>query len=145
MTVWVDFVITTMILEMQKFFKEKATNTQELLRQHAQLQGDADKKDEELSQLRMARQGLQSQLEAIQATSEAAASTPLPRYAFLWSPGLLLDAQECHYLPGWQAARAADVVDHISHAMSWLIFLLIRQISIQQSGMCLPCCCAVHL
>ena len=90
MTVWVDFVITTMILEMQKFFKEKATNTQELLRQHAQLQGDADKKDEELSQLRMARQGLQSQLEAIQATSEAAASTPLPRYAFCGHLGFSL-------------------------------------------------------
>lgn len=114
MTVWVDFVMTTMILGVQKFFKEKATNTQELLRQHAQLQGDADKKDEELSQLRMARQGLQSQLEAIQATSEAAASAPLPRYASCGAPGLLLDAQECHCSPGWQAARAADIVDHIT-------------------------------
>lgn len=101
--------MTTMTLEMQKFFKEKATNTQELLRQHVQLQGDADKKDEELSQLRLARQGLQSQLEAVQATSEAAASAPLPRYAPCRAPGLLSDAQECHSFRGSQAPRPADV------------------------------------
>lgn len=67
----------------QKFFKEKATNTQELLRQHVQLQAEAEKKDSELSQLRMARQGLQSQLEAIQATSEATASAQPERYALM--------------------------------------------------------------
>ena len=98
-------IMTTMTVELQKFFKEKATNTQELLRQHVQLQGDADKKEKELSELRMARQGLQSQLEAIQATSEAAASAPLPRYASCAAPGLLLDAQECQCWPGVQAAR----------------------------------------
>ena len=59
---------------MQKFFKEKATNTAELLRQHVQLQSEAEKKDCELSELKMARQGLQSQLEAMQATSEATTS-----------------------------------------------------------------------
>ena len=79
-------------LSLQKFFKEKATNTQELLRQHVQLQGDAEKKDKELSQLRMARQGLQLQLEAVQATSEAAASAPLGRYASCEASVLLLDA-----------------------------------------------------
>ncbi len=31
------------------------------------------------------------------------------------------------------------------HAMSWPIFLLIRHIGIEQSSMCLPCCCAVNL
>ena len=66
---------------MQKLLKEKATNTQELLRQHVQLQDDARKKDEELLQLKTAKQGLQSQLEAAQAASEAEASDLLGRYA----------------------------------------------------------------
>ncbi|CAL5221237.1 g3391 [Coccomyxa viridis] len=61
-----------------KFFKEKATNTQELLRQHVQLQGDADKKDEELSQLRQDSSGSDSmravlaRLDRVQQTSQDA-------------------------------------------------------------------------
>ncbi len=73
----------------QKFFKEKATNTQELLRQHVHLQAEAEKKDSELSRLRMDRQGLQFQLDAIQATSEATASPQPERY--------LTEQQDSHY------------------------------------------------
>ena len=65
----------------QKFFKEKATNTQELLRQHVQLQTEAERKDCELLQLKLARQELQMQLEAMQTTSEATASAEPERCA----------------------------------------------------------------
>ena len=36
------------MLPAQKFFKEKATNTQELLRQHVEPQAQAERKDSEL-------------------------------------------------------------------------------------------------
>ena len=65
----------------QKFFKEKATNTQELLRQHVELRAEAERKDCELSQLKLARQGLQMQLEAMQTTLEATASAEPERCA----------------------------------------------------------------
>ena len=65
----------------QKFFKEKATNTQELLRQHVELRTEAERKDSELLQLKQARQGLQMQLEAMQTTSEATASAEPERCA----------------------------------------------------------------
>ena len=64
---------------VQKFFREKTAITHELVRKHAELQADANKKDEELSQLRMARDGLQSQLEAVQTASEVTASVPIER------------------------------------------------------------------
>ncbi len=69
------------MLSAQKFFKEKATNTQELLRQHVELQAEAERKDCELLQLKLARQGLQMQLEAMQTTSEATASAEPERCA----------------------------------------------------------------
>ena len=69
------------MLPAQKFFKEKATNTQELLRQHVELQAEAERKDFELLQLKMVRQGLQTQLEAMQTTSEATASAEPERCA----------------------------------------------------------------
>ena len=69
------------MLFAQKFFKEKAINTQELLRQHVELQAEAERKDCELLQLTLARQGLQTQLEAMQTTSEATASAEPDRCA----------------------------------------------------------------
>ena len=65
---------------VQKFFREKTAITHELVRKHAELQANAKKKDEELSQLRMAGDGLQSQLEAVQTASEVTASVPIERW-----------------------------------------------------------------